>query len=272
MKVGLESVSVEVKREQEEQVRVIYSRAIADEFEEMAPPSVTSGNPSSSSLQHVVEHDIRIPSPLPVPTPTSDESDERRKLAKRIIKQSAEEVLNDIVQDTDVMPIRSSGSHGRKRKRTSDNVDLNNSDTTRGPSTSSTSRLTTASLLESYTPRAKAPRAHYNAAVACMARRAALSGHTTSLVRKFSEARRDDCDSLAAYHHLLSDTRRQLTNLDADPGESFAVWVAVGGLREAHRRWYAKLVTQLAAGGLDWDTLMAAMAGRACQEKQPAEQ
>ena len=125
--------------------------------------------------------------------------------------------------------------------------------------------------LSSYNPKIKNPRAHYDAAVAAMTDRAARTGYTTALVRKFCEANRADCDSLAAYQHLLTDTRRQLTSLGADPGDAFAVWVALTGLREMHRRWYGKLVTDVAAGRMDWDTLMASMAERACREKQRAE-
>lgn len=125
--------------------------------------------------------------------------------------------------------------------------------------------------LSDYNPKVKNPRVHYNAAVACMAHRAALTGHTTDLVRRLCTASRSACDSLAAYQQLLTDTRRRLASLGADPGETFAVWVAIAGLKDVHRRWYCKLVVELAAGRLDWDTLMAAMAKRACREKQKGE-
>lgn len=117
-----------------------------------------------------------------------------------------------------------------------------------------------------YNRKIKNPRHHYNAAVACMARRAALTGHTAALVQRLCTADRSACDSLAAYQHLLTDTRRRLLRLGADPGDDFAVWVALSGLKGAHSRWHAKLVVQRAAGQLDWDGLMAAMAGRACRE------
>lgn len=169
-------------------------------------------------------------------------------------------------------------SRKRKRATAGDNVgDLSasqGSDATNidppggstGPSGSSGSVGTPVGAAPAYNPKIKNPRHHYDAAVACMARRAALTGHTAALVRRLCMADRGACDSLAAYQHLLTDTRRRLARLGADPGDSFAVWVALGGLRTAHSRWHGKLVALLAAGHLDWDGLMAAMAGRACRE------
>ncbi|CAK7226479.1 hypothetical protein SCUCBS95973_006213 [Sporothrix curviconia] len=250
--------------------------------------------------------------------------DERRQLAKGIIKCSADEILSEVVADNLHTIAKAETKNnvgvpalvGRKRKRTTtsnagdnigDNIDderaiksnqratanqisssshrLFERTSTAGPSTSTSMSTSTrptpakptvkAPIIaptSSYNPKIKNPRVHYNTAVAAMAGRAALTGHTAALVRKFCEANRADCDSLAAYQHLLTDTRRRLTSLGADPGEAFAVWVAIAGLREHHRRWHSKLVTDLAAGCMDWDTLMAAMAERACREKQRSDQ
>ncbi|ERS99001.1 hypothetical protein HMPREF1624_04196 [Sporothrix schenckii ATCC 58251] len=133
------------------------------------------------------------------------------------------------------------------------------------PSTPPTESATPATAI-GHNPKIKNPRHHYDAAVACMARRACRTGHVAALVARFGTADRAACDSLAAYQHLLMDTRRRLARLGADPGDGFAVWVALAGLKDAHRRWHGTLVAQRAAGRLDWDGLMAAMAGRACRE------
>ncbi len=117
-----------------------------------------------------------------------------------------------------------------------------------------------------YNRRLKSPRAHYEAAVAAMVRRAALDGYTAALVHRLLTASRSQCASLAAYQHLLTDTRRRLASLRSDPGDAFAVWAALAGLADAHKKWHHKLVVEAAEQRLSWDGLMAAMAERACRE------
>ncbi|KAL1900554.1 hypothetical protein Sste5346_002277 [Sporothrix stenoceras] len=206
--------------------------------------------------------------------------DERRKLAKGIIWCSAEEILSALKQANKKKKKKKLGAlaSSRKRKRASAGENVTESQTEGGrESTTPSSSMTTTGTAGSpiggvgaletpYNYKIKTPRHHYNAAVAYMARRAALTGHTAMLVQQLCTADRSACDSLAAYQHLLTDTRRRLSRLGADPGDDFAVWVALSGLKTAHSRWHAKLVAQRAAGQLDWEELMAAMAGRACKE------
>ncbi|EPE06383.1 hypothetical protein F503_02511 [Ophiostoma piceae UAMH 11346] len=129
-------------------------------------------------------------------------------------------------------------------------------------------RFVTDTTKAMYNPLIKRPRYHFEAAVDHIVRLAAASGYTASLVQRLCMADRMRCDSLAAYQRLLTETRRSLSRVHANPGDDYMVWMALQGLKQAHPRWRQLLIRRKASPqGLDWDSLMEAMSARACREK-----
>ncbi len=130
----------------------------------------------------------------------------------------------------------------------------------------STVRLTEHMMRIGWNPRAKDPKAHFDAAVRVIVVEAEDLGCITDLIYDICRIDRTQFGSLAQYQGALVQRCRKLADLNYLPEDKFLVQVAINGLRVSNPRWCDAYERQAVNGGLTWEELMQDLYAKACRE------